>query len=110
MKATRYPDGRIEFDGTPEEITTAISAASTAIRNIPLLPAHAPSITHLSQEARARTAIYNEPTRTFTVKEICRALGMTEANRTSIGTVLAKLARDGQIYRIGRGQYTSMPA
>ena len=27
MKATRYPDGRIEYDGTPDELRTVLGAA-----------------------------------------------------------------------------------
>lgn len=100
MRATRFPDGRVDFEGTPEEVAQALLqmpmlALPKAHVRDPGLP---PTI-----EARILGVLQAHAGTLMTPSEIASAL--PEVPVRSLRTTLGKMGRTGVIHRKHRGVY-----
>ena len=120
MKAIRYTDGRVEFDGTVEEITRVFGtqpsgvspgrapATPPATTTTPITgPRPAGSRVPGSLPARIAALLTAAPERTFTIAEIAQALGVQSPGVRNLSGALNRMARESPpvIRNAGRGRY-----
>ena len=95
MKAVQFPDGRIEFVGTPEEIARLIPQRDG-------LPPRKAG--HITQERQVFEILCTNPGKAFNIDEILTLIG-GHPYRPSYSMALSKLAREGIIDHPRRGLY-----